>query len=251
MLGGRPAPRGVLSPGLPVFLAARAKNSPPGGIPGSFLPCAPLTWDRGASSRVSSGRNPRLAGGRGRAAGEGRDGRTDRRTDTASALAPWHDGEHPAAAVPAAVAVGAGLCPGARPRRQECLQGGQVGATASPGPLGGSRVGSSVRPSMDGELQPGAAWAQGAGRCWGAPGPQIPSPWGYFSHTKRAWGQRRGFGSVGNTSNAHQARNVMGANLKWRLEATSLPLCCYVAPPVDLSINAMSWCLFLGSPAQF
>lgn len=113
MLGGRPAPRGVLSPGPPVFLAAKAKNSPPGGIPGSFLPCAPLTWDRGASSRVSSGRNPRLAGGRGRAAGEGRDGRTVRRTDTASALAPWHDGERPAAAVPAAVAVGAGLCPGA------------------------------------------------------------------------------------------------------------------------------------------
>lgn len=91
MLGGCPSPRGVLSPRPPVFLATKAKNSPPGGIPGSFLPCAPPDVGSGRllprflRKKPKAGGRKRPSRGRGTGRDGQKDGQEDGRTDTASA----------------------------------------------------------------------------------------------------------------------------------------------------------------------
>lgn len=89
--GGRqPLLGGATDPWMPVSAArgaARASNSPVAGIRCLPVPAAPLTCGSGAASRVSSGRNPRLVGGRGcTAGGTGPDGRDRRTGQTDSSL---------------------------------------------------------------------------------------------------------------------------------------------------------------------
>lgn len=182
-------------PGPKIAQAAAAFPAP--------VPAAPLTSGSGASSRVSSGRNPRLEGGRGCTTGG-----TGQR-DTSVGLGShqdWGPGALLEWRVPGPSSASSCGCGCRALPRSSTLRAGMSAGRCHGDPhlcrpiswgLSSPRGFLSIPPSMDRGVQPGTGRVQRLGWCWGAWlghvwvfGASIPSP-GFISHSPsehRQWG---------------------------------------------------------------